>query len=173
MWHISHYMCYMYLCLKWWRVCKICKVIYVFKLFLVPSIISFMNFGSFQNNALHSMSYSTFLRLTTKWIIRRVVLCYLTWKSKKKPLFQQKFFLVQFWITFCLTNFTKDVAEKCNPTKPLSFFLVTICWRFLLQALTTRRRRPANQNKQNSCHIFKKFKMLDYTFQQHLSNKSI
>ena len=133
MWHISHYMCYMYLCLKWWRVCKICKVIYVFKLFLVPSIISFMNFGSFQNNALHSISYSTFLRLTTKWIIRHVVLCYLTWKSKTKPLFQQKFFLVQFWITFCLTNFTKDVTEKCNPTKILSIFQ-TFCWQVLLQA---------------------------------------
>ena len=29
-----------------------------------------------------------------------------------------------------------------------AFFLVTLCWRFLLQALTTRRRRPVNQNCQ-------------------------
>ena len=82
LWHISHYICNsMVLCVKWWRVWKICKVIYVFKLFLVPSIISFMNFGSFQNNVLHSTSNSIFLRLTTKWIIRCVV-CYLTWKCK-------------------------------------------------------------------------------------------
>ena len=37
----------------------------------------------------------------------------------------QKFFLFKFWITFCFTNFPKDVAGKCNPRNTLSLF----CWR--------------------------------------------
>ena len=83
-----------------------------------------------------------------------------------------KLFIVHFWITFCLTIFLKELAEKSYSTFNFDFFLLT----FVVDEFVFRRRRPAPTHHfiktNNKCQKKKvQIKRLNNFFQQVLVGK--
>ena len=94
---------------------------------------------------------------TVKWLEETIRI---TYQTISELTFIWKFFIFQFWITFCNMKSMKNLAGQSSSSSKNSWKFDSNCDMFLLwirhQAPLTRRRRLANQNKQ-SCQIFKNF----------------